>query len=520
VRSPTRPLLAVLIVMLFAVPAAPVAADGMPSITLGGEEATKVFGSLFESRQLARVDLVNSTHERITLFLSVYSLDPGDNLTLMVPLRTLPALVTGKPVKESGFRDEQQLDRAEDEVVRQDPDEAWSDMREETAGALQGAFGSMLFTLPGEYVREKLHLVSDDTAGYKEDAGGERYGIGLNDEPVQHYEFDGFSVDVFGVDAGPMLADYLLEKGLVLPAQGDLERYNAHYLAVVEGATEPPIDAEDYAMLQRWAPNTTAIIADELREDPVRTGAELWELKNRILYHDLEDEVRLTYDERLSDWYNRLGSVQEIAGELIDALFGKTDFAGEALTIELPLDSGKVFFPLGTSVGWPNEVGDIDVLFSVPENRDLSLPMTSDAYFDGSHWYLFQMSSANPAFDLESPLKAGSESSRKEAARAAFVTDNAGALAGLLVALVAIVSWFAAVLLVRWRRGLEGGTVRDPRMWLMLGAVIVLSVPGAMLAYLLVNPVNLKELSGRALPLASLAIIPPACVLFVLGVLL
>jgi hypothetical protein len=165
-------------------------------------------------------------------------------------------------------------------------------------------------------------------------------------------------------------------------------------------------------------------------------------------------------------------------------------------------------------------VGDIDVLFSVPENRDLELPMTSDAYFDGSHWYLFQMSSANPAFDLESPLRAGSESARKEAARASFLTDNAGALAGLLVALIAIAAWFASVLLIKWRWGLKGRTVRDPRLWLMLGAAIVLSVPGAVLAYLLVRPLPLKELNGRVLPLAQLAMVAPACVLLLVGVLL
>jgi len=519
-RGLVRPLLALLIALLFAVPAAPVAADGMPSITLGEEEAAKVFGSLFESRQLARVDLVNSTHERITLFLSVYSLDPGNNLTLMVPLRTLPALVTGRPVKESEFRDEQLLDRTEAEVVRQDPDEAWADMRDETSGALQGVFGSMLFTLPGEYIREKLHLVSDDYLGYKEDAGGERWAVGFDDEPVQHYEFDGFSVDVFGVDAGPRLADYLLEKGLVLPSQGDLERYNTHYLAVVEGATEPPIDPDDFALLQRWVPNTTADLASELREDPVKTGAEVENYKYDLGYEQLRAELEVTYPQSSEDWYTLMYSLRSIAEDLIDALFGKTDFAGEALTIELPLDSSKLFFPLGTSVGWPNPVGDIDVLFSVPENRDLELPMTSDAYFDGSHWYLFQMSSANPAFDLESPLRAGSESARKEAARASFLTDNAGALAGLLVALIAIAAWFASVLLIKWRWGLKGRTVRDPRLWLMLGAAIVLSVPGAVLAYLLVRPLPLKELNGRVLPLAQLAMVAPACVLLLVGVLL
>jgi len=504
--------------MLLAAPAMPVAADGMPSITLGQDEAEKVFGSLYESRQLARVDLVNGTHERITLFLSVYSLDPGDNLTMMVPLRTLPALVTGRPVKESEFRQEQLLDRAEDEVVRQDPDEAWSDMRDETSESLQGLFGSMFLTLPGEYIRENLHLVSEDSEGKDSlGAGGEGVRWGDN-EPVQHYEFDGFSVDVFGVDAGPRLADYLLEKGLVLPAQGDLERYSTHYLAVVEGASRPPIDAEDFAMLQRWVPNTTAGIADELREDPVRTGAEVEDLKYHIGYDDLEEEFRLTYGQSQDNWWIKKSSLQDIADELIDALFGSTDFAGEALTIELPLDSGKVFFPLGTSVGWPNPVGDIDVLFRVPEGKDLDIAGSRDAFLAGGHLYLFQMSQANPDFDLESTVRSGSEDRRAEAARAAFLSDYAGAFAGLLVALLAILVWFVVAALARWHWGLGGRTVRDPRMWLMLGAAILLSVPGAVLVYLLIWPIPTRDLYGRVLPIVPLATYPAACILLVVGV--
>ncbi len=521
IRSPARPLLAVLIVMLFAVPAAPVAADGMPSYTLGQGDAEEVFGSLFESRQLARVDLLNDTHERIALFLSVYSLDPGTNLTLMVPLRTLPVSVTGSPVKESVFRKDQLLDRAEEEVGRQDPTAAWSVLGDEVTDAIEGCFGSMLFTLPGEYIRENFHIVQEDSEGRDALGGGGEAILGPGVEPVQHYEFDGFSVDVFGVDAGPRLAEYLLEKGLVLPEQGDLERYNTHYLAVVEGASKPPIDATDFAFLQENTPNTAAMVVQALRADPVRTRGQISDLKNNMEY-TLRSEWEQGYTDIYSNEtvYRAYRHSYDILDELIDAVFGPTDFAGEVLRIELPLDSGKMFFPLGTSVGWPNEVGDIDILFRVPEDRDLSLPMTKDAYFDGSHWYLFQLSSANPAFDLDSKTGTGSDSHRKAAARAAFITDNGAALAGLLVALLAILVWFAAAFLAKSHWGLEGGTVRDPRMWLMLGMAIVLSIPGAVLAYLLVWPLPFKELNARVMPLAQLAVLPAACVLLLVGVLL
>ncbi|NIP36950.1 MAG: hypothetical protein GWN18_18425, partial [Thermoplasmata archaeon] len=68
--------LAVLMLLTTVLPT--VAGDGMPAyqiIDVNDPDNPDLFTSTFESRQLARVDMVNSTHERIRLFLSVYSLD-------------------------------------------------------------------------------------------------------------------------------------------------------------------------------------------------------------------------------------------------------------------------------------------------------------------------------------------------------------------------------------------------------------------------------------------------------------
>ena len=79
------------------------AGDGIPGYRFGDitdPDNPEEFESIFESRQLARVDLLEDDLERISLFLSVYSLDPGKDLTIMVPLRTLPSEVVGEPMKE------------------------------------------------------------------------------------------------------------------------------------------------------------------------------------------------------------------------------------------------------------------------------------------------------------------------------------------------------------------------------------------------------------------------------------
>jgi hypothetical protein len=209
--------------------------------------------------------------------------------------------------------------------------------------------------------------------------------------------------------------------------------------------------------------------------------------------------------------------LEEAFNELVDALFGSTDFAGETLHIELPLDSGKVFFPLGTSTGWPNAVGDIDVLFRVAEGKNLELPSSTDAFFDGGHWYLFQMANANPSFDLESAVTAGDASRRDEADRAAFLHDNGAALGGLMVALAALAVWFGVALVARRVWGGRGPILRSPVMWLTLGGALCLSVPGAALAYLLIRPVPAGELPRHLAPMTALAVWPVAIGLFALG---
>jgi hypothetical protein len=497
--------------------AAPVLADGIPSYTLGQVEPERFYPSLFESRQLARVDVVNDTHERIDLFLSVYSLEPGDNLTIMVPLRTLPTDVSGQPMNESEFRKRYLIDRAEKEVVRQDPDEAWGRFREEAAHSVEFCFGSMLLTMPGEYIRENVHLVSDDDDGYGEKAGGGLPDIDIKPEPVQHYEFDGFSIDVFGVAAGPALADYLAEKGLVMPTEGDLGRYDADYIAVVEGETRPPINATEFALLQRNAPNATLALAKALRTDPTRSLGEIRHLKSDYAHRASREYIHQSHGSYSDPLYSNLSRYME---DLVEAVFGSADFAGEALTVVLPLDDGRAFFPLGTSAGWPNVVGDIDVLFRVPEGKDIRLQSSTDAFFSGGHFYLFQMHQANPAFDLESDVRDGSPDRVKEAARAGFLYDNSGVLGACLALVLLLLLWSALALMAKRSLGTKGRFLGDPVSWLVLGLSIVVSIPGALLIYLMARPVTGKELTSYPATSALLLIYPMSALMLIAGALL
>jgi hypothetical protein len=69
-RRSSAAALAILMVIVPLLPA--VAADGMPMYAeadFEGDDPDEAFTSIFESRQLAEVELLNDTHERINLFL-------------------------------------------------------------------------------------------------------------------------------------------------------------------------------------------------------------------------------------------------------------------------------------------------------------------------------------------------------------------------------------------------------------------------------------------------------------------
>ena len=495
-----------LFMLLLAAP--PAAADGMPMYAeaeFEGGDPEEAFKSIFESRQLAEVELLNDSHERINLFLSVYSLDPGTNLSVAVPLRTVPAYVSGTPVGERDFRERFFIEEAEDEVVRQDTGDAWGRVADGARDAVTFAFGSLVCSMPGEYLRENVHADVEGTPslwwGGGMLSGGDE---GYDPDLLQHYEFDGFTVDVRRVGAGPTLDEYLAGGGMRTTSAMPVGAYGDQYLAVIESRTRPPIAEDEFEALTAFDAGIVSFLQNETRDHPDLDGDGVTALKERI-----GDDFRLNHANR---------TVQRAAMKLVDAVYGRVDFAGEALAIDLPLDVGKVFFPLGTSVGWPNEVGDIDVLFRVPEDRDLKVRGARDAFFNGSHWYLVEMEGANPDYDLDSPLMTASEANRKDHRLAATITDNAGALGALVAAGAIVALWTLAVLFAGRARGAKGPGLRRSHVWLLLGAAVVLSLPGAVLTYILWRPMTLDALRRHRPAVAAAAMFPMAVAAFVIGV--
>jgi len=343
------------------------------------------------------------------------------------------------------------------------------------------ALGSLIWSMPTEYVRQE-YLVAEGGWGYFGPMGMLSGGDEGDDDLLQHYEFDGFSVDVLAVRSGPTLNDYLTARGYAIPESSVFDPYTDHFVAVVEAETRPPIDAIAFQEILENIPGLVPYLQTAVEADQTRTASELEDLKNEMRHEFRRDWMR---------------SLEDDIYELVDAVFGEATFEGEVLSIDLPLDGDRMFFPLGTSGGWPNAIGDIDILFKVPEDMDLRIDDTQDAFFDGHHWYLFSMKDGNPDFDLESRVLPGDDDHRRERERAGFVYKNAGAISvGLSIAF--LLTMFIVVALVVARRRGEGARVlRDRRFWTLLVLALVLSLPRALLLQLLRDPVPLDELRKR-----------------------
>ena len=242
---------------------------------------------------------------------------------------------------------------------------------------------------------------------------------------------------------------------------------------------------------------------------------------NKNIY-DLEafkwDMVRIAWNKYD---YNDIQDLDECIEDLVDAIFGTVDFAGEVINVIIPLDNGKMFFPLGTSAGWSNKVGDIDILFKVPESSSLDLPKTKDAYFDCHHWYLLQMSNANPDYDLESSVKTADSNRQTSMERAAFIYDNARAISMLIMIIIFLSIFIAFVYIYRYISHTGKQPVfKNYSIWLLLGLSFLISIPGALLLYFLVRPIPPNQIKDKLAPAAIIIFYPISIILFLLVVML
>jgi len=459
--------------ILFLVPMIPPAGgDGMPVYTYvkDNEEARELYGTTFESRQLANVEYLNSTHQRIDLFLSIFSLDPRENLTVLVPFRQVPVEVNMEKGNDTDFLDRFGYTEIKKESGKQDVKRTSSRFAERTGHSLQdlgtSAVSTPLGTLTSYVARTYALDPGDGKRGYEEDTGGLG---GTNSaskevEEIAYYEFDGASVSVYSVSANATLEDFIsvVDLGTLPTITRDVvEEYREQYVAVIETLPSPPVDQETYDWLREVMPETMDDLINRFSDLERLSYMDAQEQVIQYSYNGFREMVDSDYNMSdiskfmIDEWYDYMDrwewdpydspfDILEKMESLIFAVYGFTDFQGHTLSVTTSLDEGDLYFPLGTSKGWDNPIQETIIIARVPKDLSLdpNIDISHSAFMEDEHCYIFEYFDANPENDLEASINDASMGERASSAFSKFIYWNTAWAPVIFALIFELLLWF------------------------------------------------------------------------------
>lgn len=474
---------------------APVLGDGMavyPSYIKDKDELEELYGSTYESRQLANVVVLDDDQQRIDLFLSLFSLKPGNNMTLLVPFRELPTDVTVKQMKDRDFLDSIGYSRIKDEADKQDLSKNMGRLTGRTGDWFERDLVSASFTPIagiGLYIEDNYELsYSGDGKGL--DLGGMALsGEGDDDsvkkkevEKIDTYEFDGVSISVYSVSENATMEDFtegIELEGLPEMTKETLEEYKGHYAVTIDSITAPPIDPEEFTMMNELMPRTMDdwelfvkqtpkledeyVLYDKVQElafngfkEILGSGEDLILLSARYgKYWNqhwepeewLEEYRWHLYDQGYGNPIEPQGTPFDIMKDLSDithTVYGFTPFNGTVISVTTSRDNGNIYFPLGTSDSWSNPIArtvvvvKMDRKFSFGPNID----PTAEAFMDGDRYYLFDFPNDNPKDDLHGPI-GSTKTTELFSASASKAVNRTYPWASIILALILyLLFWF------------------------------------------------------------------------------
>ncbi len=413
-----RRYLAVLVVMAILLPSFSYTAggDGIP-ITTTREQVIR------ENLQLAYVD-VGKERENMHLFLNVVSLDPGENITILIPLRTHPESMEITKMNSSDFLDEYEFSSVESTWEKQNrAGEHIAETVDEggpyfLASGLFGIYGSgMLYLLN--------HLVANMGS----------MGAGT----VEHYYSDGMSVDVYSFNSSDSLMAMYNSMGIPAPPQSEdiISKYGNYSVAIVNTVTKPPIPKEEWDFLESnfsWAIDE---FGEYVKEHPyLEVYDNFYDFEdpqlNKIREKMFEEELDIDTEVAWDAW--------EYFTHLVLSTYGLGNMRGFEISMDLPFYDGKAFFPLGTSPAWGG-ITATKVMFSIDWDRQLSFNRDMmEAFYGGRHYYLWNMDDGTVDYDLEANVLDSGDSMKYLSAKTQETIYNYAAAisAFLFISIVAL----------------------------------------------------------------------------------
>jgi len=394
------------LISLMSVPLA--ASDGGPLF----KEGTL---TLRQNRQFADVE-VNDNSQTMKLFVSVASLEPGENLKIVVPLRTRPSNVQCNKTVDEEF-----LENIEFDLLR--------GLHEKQTGGL------------GQLCKEfnsKLGILSlTELVGIFGVA--EFYSMGMGGVvPTEHYAFEGTSVDIYSIDSAETLENLLQSLNLDISENilSALSNYYNHYVAVINTETKPPIPQYEFETLQAEAPELISTFRSYVGNHPKIVVYDLW--GQQLGYGDLELHQMAESIEN--------SVLRQYFDHLVAGTYGLGTSEGFVVSLEMPLDNGKAYFPLGTSPAW-GTVSQIKVVFSCPDNKNMNFNREGmDAFHDGKHYYIWEFSDESPSYDLTGEIQDGNVWEKFTHGFSTWIYDAAPFLSALTILLIFVLAWFLPLL--------------------------------------------------------------------------
>jgi len=473
----------------------PVLGDGMafyPSYVKDKDELEELYGSTYESRQLANVVLLDDDQQRIDLFLSLFSLKPGNNMTLLVPFRELPTDVKVEQMKDRDFLDSIGYSRIKMEADKQDLGKNMGRLSSRTGDWLQRGVVSASFTPIagiGLYIEDNYELSYSgrgkglgfgDSAGSLDENGDDT--IKKKEvEKIDTYDFDGVSISVYSVSENATMEDFtegIELEGLPQMTKETLEEYKGHYAVTIDSETVPPIDPDEYAMMNALMPGTMGEWTQRIKAQP--------KVIDEYIVHDMVQELSYLGFKEIHDTGDDLAQLSELYGkvwrpqwdaeewlndyrwdrdyhfmELISpgstpfdimkdlsdityTVYGFTPFNGTVISVTTSLDVGNIYFPLGTSDSWSNPIAHTVVVVKMDKGMSFDPNIVPDAkaFIDGDRYYLFDFPMDNPEDDLHGSIGSTRTMESFSAAASEAVYGTYSWVSVLIALLLYLLFWF------------------------------------------------------------------------------
>ncbi len=449
----------IVLIMMLTVLIPPVQGDGVAIINETLHAVTR------ENRQLAVVD-VHDNYEILHLFLSIVSLDPGRNITIVVPLPTEPEPLQVDNTTDMRFLAKHELDKVGYTLHRERRavDNLWKGYLFGLGSASMGM--AFPFGIMGMYM-----MVG---------------GMGSGSGAMEYHFQTGDTIEVYNFTSTRQLKNFEIENNITLPdeVKDALDRYGNYYAMVIKAKTRAPIPLEKYEILEEKCPRSMELLRDYVKKHPTANIKLIpgWSLISIEDGDELVDTINKEADGNHTLMRYFTNTLLAIYGGARGAMVG---MEGIEITVKLPLWNHRAYFPLGTSPSWGSS-GWIRIYFKLPEDMEMH-PNYGDyrfVYHNHSYYYYWNYDGKLPEHDLYGTVTGAGAGVWIEKERQEIIVNYLAPIAGWLgffLGVSTLLIFWIAILLLSFYWETHGEILKDGRKMERIVHLSLLTFPLALL---------------------------------------